>query len=100
MIALAITSFAMTLSVVIYLNIQQSSMPFFKIKAVELANKCLLQSIQTKDFTDKEFEEQDFYVKKRAIKNSIFSDCYDLRVKIFDADKKKLAEIQTTVNAE
>jgi len=100
MIALALTSFAMTLAVIIYLNIQKSTLPFFKLKASEMGNKCLNETINNHDYFDKQFEESGFFISRSVQQNRLYGDCYDITVTVFDGDKKKLAALQTTVYAE
>ena len=100
MVALALTSFAATLAVVIYLNIQKSTVPFFKLKATELAGKYLEQTIDGKDFFDRTEQTGGFVIKKKVVRDASFYDCYQVTIAVFDADKKKLTELHTTVYAE
>lgn len=97
MIALAITSFCITLAVIIYLNIQQSTLPFIKIKANELAAKYLNEAIQKKEWIDSEYAEEEFIIKKTAVSNIGFADCIDVKITVFNANNKKLSQLQTTL---
>lgn len=100
MIALALTSFAATLAVVIYLNIQKSTVPFFKMKASEIASRYMEETISEKDFFDRSEEEQGFVVRRKVVRHPVFYDCNKITISVFDAEKKKLAELQTTAYAE
>lgn len=99
LIALAITSFCATLAVIIYLNIQQSTMPFIRIKSNELAEKYMMQSISKKEFTDDAFKEEEYVIKRRVSRNQLYGECADILLRVYDADKKLLTELRTTVHA-
>lgn len=98
MIALAITSFCASLAMVIYLNIQKSSLPFFKIKAVELAEFYMKETLDKNTFSEETYKAEEFTVKKVISMHDYFNDCYVVRMMVFDASKKKIAELETTVN--
>ncbi len=100
LVALTLVSFCSTLAVVIYLNIQQSTMPFIKIKSNELATKFLNEAIQKKDYLDNTYKEEEYTIKKTIIRNQNYADCVDIKIKVYNNDAKKLAEAQTTVYAE
>lgn len=97
LIALAITAFCSGLAVIIYLNIQKSSLPFFKIKAVELAEFHIKETIQNKVFIDEVYKDEEFTVKKTIVPHQLFNDCYAIRIIVFDGNKKKLFELERTV---
>lgn len=97
LIALAITSFCSGLAVIIYLNIQKSSLPFFKIKAVELAEFHMKETIQKRTFTEETYKDEEFTVKKTITTHELFNDCYVIRMVVFDVTKKKVFELETTV---
>jgi len=98
MTALAITSFATTLGLVIYLNIQESTRPFFKLKASTMAGKCLEETIKDRSYFDQEFEEDGLKVKKKVIRNVVYADCNDLSIKITDNEGKALLEVNATLH--
>ncbi|MDP1803213.1 MAG: hypothetical protein Q8L81_17760 [Bacteroidota bacterium] len=100
MIALAITSFCTTLAVIIYLNIQQSTLPFIKMKSNELAVKYLNETVIKKDFIDNSYSEEEFTIKKVIVRNTAFSDCVDITITVFNINKKKLSQLQTTLYAD
>jgi hypothetical protein len=100
MVALALTSFCATLGVMIYINIQKSTLPFIKIKASELANKYLTQAIQKKDFFDNETKEEEYVIKKTVVRNEVYNGCRNLTITVYDVNKKKLAQLQTVYYAE
>ena len=97
LIALAILSFCTSLAVIIYLNIQKSSLPFFKIKAQELATFYIDDALKNKTVVDETFKQEEFSVNKSVVINEQFRDCYTLRVIVFDNTKKKLFELESVV---
>ena len=90
-------SFCSSLAIIIFLNIQKSSLPFFKIKAEELASHCLESTLKNKSFLDDNFNSEEFSVKKTVTINSLFNDCLLIRIIVFDGNKKKLHEMETSV---
>jgi prepilin-type N-terminal cleavage/methylation domain-containing protein len=100
LVALAITSFCATLAVIIYLNIQQSTLPFTRIKASELADKYLNEAISKKDYFDNQYTEEEYIIKKVIVRNTVYTDCRDLTISVFDINNKRLAWLQTTLYAE
>lgn len=95
LIALAITSFCASLAVVIYLNIQKSSLPFFKVKAVELAEYYMKQTLDTMDFSEEDYKAEEFMVKRSVAPSADFPDCLLIRIIVFDASRKRLYELET-----
>lgn len=100
MVALALTSFAATLAVVIFLNIQKSTLPFFKIKGTELAIKYMEESILKHDYFDKTSEENGFTIKKKVTRHTVYQDCSTITISVWTVDQKKIAELQTTLYAD
>ncbi|MEO6303210.1 MAG: prepilin-type N-terminal cleavage/methylation domain-containing protein [Bacteroidia bacterium] len=97
LIALAITSFCASLAVIIYLNIQKSSLPFFKIKAVELCEIHMKETLEKKTFTEETYKDEEFTIKKSIAAHEAFNDCYVIRIVAFDVTKKKIYELETVV---
>jgi len=97
LIAMAILAFCSSLAVVIYLNIQKSSLPFFKIKAVELAEQYMNKSVMNSEFTDEGFQAEEFTVKRTINSPQLYPDCYVLRILVFDSNKKKIHELEQIV---
>ncbi|MCE3226603.1 MAG: hypothetical protein K0S32_1154 [Bacteroidetes bacterium] len=97
LIALAIISFCASLAMVIYLNIQKSSLPFFKIKAVELAEYYMKDTFNKKIFSEENFKNEEFSVKKTVSSHPEFPDCYLIRIIVFDVTKKKVHELESVV---
>lgn len=97
MVALAITSFAATLAVVIYLNIERSTLPFFKIRATALATRELEQALEQRDYLDSSHELEGFLVKKKVERHPRYADCSMITVTVFDQDHKPLTHLQTYV---
>jgi type II secretory pathway component PulJ len=99
LIALCITAFSSTLAVVIYLNIQQSTMPFLRLKSSQLANKYLTEAIRAKNYLDAEFIEEGYTIRKITKTSEKHSDCLIIRILVFDINQKKLSEVERTTYA-
>jgi hypothetical protein len=97
LIALAILSFCSSLAMIIYSNLQKSSLPFFKVKAVELAEFYMKDALDKKTFTEETFKAEEFTVKKLIKPNELYGDCYIIRILVFDVTKKKIHELETSV---
>ncbi len=97
LIALAIISFCIALASIIYLNIQKSSLPFFKLKAVDLTEKYMHDSIEKKNYVDETFKQEEFTVKKVIRPHDMLSDCILIRILVFDGSQKKIHELETIV---
>lgn len=97
LIALAIISFCLTLMVVIFLNMQKSSVPFLKLKANEIAAMALREALQSKAYSDDEFKREEFLVKKTVSVHSLLNDCMVIRILVYDTEKKRIAEVSQMV---
>src|SRR4051812_18709362 len=84
LIALAITTFCIALSVIIYLNIQKSSLPFFRLKAMEVAELYMQKAINENTFIEETYKAEEFSVKKTVRLHELFADCYVIRLLVFD----------------
>jgi len=100
LIALCITSFCSVLGMTIYLNIQQSTMPFIRIKGNELAQKYLSEAIVQKKYFDDTYQDEEFTIRKTVRRNMHYPDCMDIKVSVFDNSNKKIGELQTIKYAE
>jgi type II secretory pathway component PulJ len=98
LIALAIMSFCTSLAVVIYLNVQKSSLPFFKLKAAEVAELYMDKSLKEKSFMEETFTSGEFTVRKFVNRNERYADCFNLRVVVCDGSRKKLFELGAQVH--
>jgi prepilin-type N-terminal cleavage/methylation domain-containing protein len=97
LVALAILSFCSALATIIYLNVQKSSLPFFKIKAVELAEYYMMDALNKRDLSEAGFSNEEFTIKRSVDQSTDLSDCVTLRVIVFDVNKKKIHELETVV---
>ena len=97
LIALALTSFCASLAAIIYLNLQKSSLPFFKVKAVELAEYCMQQTKEKHLLMDENYSAEEFTVKKTISTSETFPDCSLVRVFVFDGSKKKIVELESLI---
>lgn len=96
-IAMAILTFCSALAVAIYLNIQKSSLPFFKVKAGELIEKHIRLALVERNYNDLSVKEEEFTVKRVYTTHDYFKDCYVLRVLVFDSEQKKIQEAEQLV---
>lgn len=83
--------------VIIFLNIQQSSVPFLKLKANEVAENALHEAIEYHNFTDEEFKREEFFVRKTVSTHDFLRDCFNLRILVFDTERKKITELSQLV---
>jgi hypothetical protein len=100
LIALSITSFCTTLAVMIYLNIQKSTMPFIRIKSNDIANKYLAATLDKNDYLDNTYTEEEYSIKKSIKRSDKYQDCLIIKIEVFDINKKKITEVQSTKYAE
>lgn len=97
LVAMAILSICSVLAVIIYLNIQKSTLPFLKIKAMELAKSELDKTLLAEDYFDRSGEVEGFNIVRSVKAKEGFPDCLALRIIIFDQQKKKLVELERTI---
>jgi prepilin-type N-terminal cleavage/methylation domain-containing protein len=100
LIAIVIISFTSALGVSIYINIQENTHPFLKLKGNELATRYMLESEQTHDYFDKSFNEEEFSIKKTVAHSDIYPDCLILKISVSNKAEKKICEIQKLIHAE
>lgn len=100
LIALSITAFCSTLAVIIYLNIQKSTMPFIRIKSNDIANKYLAEAIDKKEYLDNNYTEEEYIIKRTIKRNEKYPDCLTIKIVVFDIHQKKLNEVQSIAHVE
>lgn len=94
LIALVILTFCTACAVLIYLNVQQSTMPFSKLKAAEIADKYLRQIMEAETPKEDEFKEEEYLVKCRLTKSDVFTGNTVIKVSVYNQFNKKLSEIE------
>ncbi len=99
LIAIVIISFTSALGITIYINIQENTQPFSKLKASEIANRYLIESERTHDYFDKSFKEEEFSIKKTISHFDLYPDCVLLKITVSSKTEKKICEIQKLVHA-
>ncbi len=99
LIAIVIITFTSAIGVTIYLNIQQNTQPFIKLKAAELAHKYLMESEESNDLFDKDYKEEEFIIKKKVTRVSNFPDCIQITVSVSNKQEKKISELQKILYA-
>lgn len=100
LVALAITSFCATLAVIIYINIQKSTLPFIRLKAGELAAHYMQEALEQHDYFDNSYVEEEYTIKKAVSGNAVFYDCIDIHISVYDAAHKKITELTSTAHAD
>lgn len=100
LIALAIISFASALGVSIYVNIQTSTTPFFKLKANDVCLQELNTSVQQKNYFDNTKSIDEYIVTKRCKRLDEYPDCSTLSITVTDKNGKQLSQIQRIVYAQ
>lgn len=99
LIAIVIITCTSAIGATIYLNIQQNTQPFIKVKAAELANKYLLQGQQTATYFDEQFKEEEFSIKKTITRIPDYPDCILLKISVSTKQEKKISEVQKILYA-
>lgn len=100
LIAIAIMSFASVMGMGIYVNIQENTQPFLKLKASELAANCLRQAEEKRDYLDREYKEEEFTLKKSITHCERYPDCIVIKVSVFHQTEKKVCELQKLIHAD
>lgn len=96
MIAMVILSICMSISSLIYINIQKSSKSFFKLKALTLAESFI--NMPNESFnTSHEYSVGGFLVKRYMESNESFPAFKELNVVVFDNDKRKLVQLRKLI---
>lgn len=99
LIAIAVLSLTSAIGATIYLNIQQNSQPFIKLKAQELAVKYLSQAVEKRDVFDKTFKEEEFSIRQKIARAELNPDCVVISVSVSNKQEKKICELQQLVYA-
>lgn len=100
LISLAIISFASALGITIYLNVQNSTRPFLKLKANDLCKSELRQSIKQRDFFDNSKVVNDLNIVKKVSRLDQYSDCVVVTIKVSDSNGKELSKLNQIVYAQ
>ena len=100
LIAIVIISFTSALGVSIYINIQENTQPFLKLKANELARNYMMENERTHDYFDKSIKDAEFTIKKTATHVDAYPDLVLLKITVSSKTEKKICEIQKMIHAE
>lgn len=100
LIAIAILSFASVMGMGIYVNIQENTQPFLKLKASELAENCLRETEEKRDYLDQEYKEEEFSLKKTINHSERYPDCIIIKITVFHKTEKKICELQKLIHAD
>lgn len=100
LIAIVIISFTSALGMMIYINIQENTQPFLKLKANEIAKKAFETSMQNQDYFDKTYQEEGFTIKKKIAHSVSYPDCIILKITVSNKEEKKIGEIQKIVHVD
>ncbi len=100
LIAIVIISFTSAVGITIYINIQQNTQPFLKLKASSIANKYLLDAEGKRDYIDQTYTENEFSVKKTIAHSDIYPDCIFVKITVLSKEEKKICELQKLIHAD
>lgn len=100
LIAIAILSFASVMGMGIYVNIQENTQPFLKLKASELAANCLRETEEKRDYLDQEYKAEEFSLKKTISHSERYPDCIIIKITVFHKTEKKICELQKLIHAD
>lgn len=100
LIAIVIISFTSAMGVSIYLNLQDNTQPFLKLKANDIAQRILTDTETKQDFFDSNFKEEDFIVKKTISKPELYPDCIVIKIVISNKTEKKICEVQKLIHVD
>lgn len=99
LIAIAIMSFASVMGMGIYVNIQENTQPFLKLKAAELASNYLRETEEKRDYLDQDYREEEFSVKKHISHSDRYPDCILIKITVYHQTEKKICELQKLIYA-
>ncbi len=99
LIAIVVITFTTAIGTTIYLNIQQNTQPFIKLKAAELAAKYMLESEQKTTQFDEQFKDEEFTIKKTVTRVTDYPDCVLLKIVVSSKQEKKISEIYKLLHA-
>lgn len=94
LIAIVIISFTSAMGMGIYINIQENTQPFLKLKASELAGRYMRQTEDKHEYLDQEYREEEFVVKKSITHADRYPDCILVKISVFHQKEKKVCELQ------
>jgi prepilin-type N-terminal cleavage/methylation domain-containing protein len=100
LIAIVIISFASAMGVNIYINIQQNTQPFLKLKASELAEHYLRQTEEKREYLDQQYKEEEFSVKRTITHSDQYPDCILVNISVSHQSEKKICELQKLIHAD
>lgn len=100
LIAIVIIVSISTMAIVIYLNIQQNTQPFIKLKANEVAYMYLLKSQQEHNYFDDTFKEEEFSIKKTVKRYDLYPDCIVIKIAVSTLQEKEICVINKLIYAE
>lgn len=93
MMALALLTFCTTLAVMIYLNIQQNTQPFARLKAQQLAESHMRKLLTNTSVSDYEKTEDGLIIRCLSGEVNTFGQRV-IKVKVFNSGNKLLSEIK------
>ena len=100
LIAIVIISFTSALGITIYINIQENTQPFLKLKAADIALHHLSETEARREYLDQDYKEEGFTVKKTIRHSDMYPDCILVKISVSTKTEKKLCEIQKLIHAD
>jgi Tfp pilus assembly major pilin PilA len=99
LIAIVIIVFTSTLGITIYLNIQNNTQPFIKLKANEVANLYLKKCEAEENYFDDTIKEEEFTIKKTTKRLDNYSDCLVITITVSSFQEKEICVIHKILYA-
>lgn len=93
LVALVLLTFCTSLAVMIYLNVQESTQPFARIKAQELSEKHMQKALTSAVLSDYEEEEAGLRVRCRIGELNQYGNRY-IKITVFNSSDKVISELQ------
>lgn len=100
LIAIVIISFASALGITIYINIQENTQPFLKLKATDIATHYLKETEEKREYLDQDYKEEAFSVRKTITHSEQYPDCILVKISVTHKAEKKVCEIQKLIHVD
>jgi Tfp pilus assembly protein PilV len=94
LVAMVILTFCTTMAVMIYMNVQQNTMPFARIKAAGIAEKFMRKALEEITINDEEFKDEGYVIKRSIIKSEAYTGASIIKISVYNSLNKKLSELE------
>jgi len=94
LVAMVILTFCTTMAVMIYMNVQQSTMPFARVKAAGMAEMFMRKALEENLIGDEEFKEEGYTIKRRVLRSETYTGASVIKITVYNSLNKKLSELE------